>query len=97
MVPTQDEVGQMGAELVVVVIMEALDVQRGNDPPGHFLIRSTFVSLYSILSSQSTRSKMCLKTLISRLRFVSWTPLSIAQQGHAKHESEMGVSTVCSQ
>ena len=33
----------MRAQLVVAVIMEALDVQRENDPPDRFLIRFTLL------------------------------------------------------
>ena len=38
-----DEVGQMLRELVVLVVAEAFDVQRENDPPDRFLIRLTFL------------------------------------------------------
>ena len=38
-----DEVGEVLAQLVVIVVMEGFDVQRENDPPDRFLIRLTFL------------------------------------------------------
>ena len=38
-----DEVGEVLAQLVVVIVVEAFDVQRENDPPDRFLIRLTFL------------------------------------------------------
>ena len=38
-----DEVGEVLAQLVVIVVMQAFDVQRENDPPDRFLIRLTFL------------------------------------------------------